>query len=137
MAGYSKTIIIGHLGRDPEVKEVITGGLRKNVCNFSVAVSERKDETTWYNVQTWEKLADISAQYLKKGSQVLIEGKMKSRDYEKDGVKRTIWDLIASNMTMLGSKGDDKAPVNSIPYAEAIEARADESRVTEQDDLPF
>lgn len=111
MASYQKTVIVGNLGRDVETRQV--GDV--TVASFSVAVSEKyktksgeqKEDTTWFNVTLWRGLADVAAKYLKKGDAVLIEGKIKTRDYEdKDGNKRQAWDLVGDNMVMLGSKSD-------------------------------
>lgn len=110
MASFAKTIIVGHLGRDPESRFLPNGD---PVCNFSVAVTEtwrdkstgdKKESTTWYRVNAFGKLAEICGQYLKQGSSVLIEGKMQCRPYEKDGAKRESWELKAETMQMLGGK---------------------------------
>jgi single-strand DNA-binding protein len=112
MASFAKTIIAGNLGRDPETRYLPAGDA---VCNFSVAVTEswkdrnsgeKKESTTWYRVNAFGKLAEICAQYLKKGSQVLIEGKMQCREWEKDGVKQYSWELRAESMQMFGGKPD-------------------------------
>lgn len=111
MASYAKTIIVGNLGRDPETRYLPSG---EAVCNFSVAVTEswkskdgeKKENTTWYRVNTFGKLAEICGQYLQKGSSVLIEGKMQCREWEKEGVKQYSWELRADSMQMLGSKQD-------------------------------
>lgn len=112
MASYSKTIIVGNLGRDPETRYLPNGD---PVCNFSVAVTEswkdrnsgeKKESTTWYRVNTFGKLAEICGKYLAKGSSVLVEGKMQSRKYEKDGVERESWELRADSMQMLATKPD-------------------------------
>ena len=132
MAGYNKIEIIGHLGKDPETKTTPSG---KQVCNFSVAVSERKDDPTqWFNVQAWEKLADVCGQYLKKGSQVLIVGRMVSRKYEKDGVTKEAWDIVAREMVMLGGKpeGQDAGP-RTYKAGDPVP----DKQVQDKDDLPF
>lgn len=110
MASFAQTIVIGNLGRDPEVKYLPSGDA---VCNFSVAVTEtwkdkssgeRKEDTTWYRVNMFGKLAEIAGQYLKKGSQVHVVGKMRERKWtDKDGTERASWELKADQMTMLGS----------------------------------
>ena len=111
MASFHKTIIVGNLGRDPETRYLPSG---EAVCNFSVAVTEswkskdgeKKENTTWYRVNTFGKLAEICGQYLQKGSSVLIEGKMQCREWEKEGVKQYSWELRADSMQMLGNKQD-------------------------------
>lgn len=108
MASFHQTIVIGHLGRDPETRFLPSGD---PVCNFSVAVTEnwkdksgeRREKTTWYRVSMFGRIAEVAGQYLKKGSQVQIVGRMEERKWEQDGVERTSWDLRADQMTMLGS----------------------------------
>ena len=106
----NKVILIGRLGRDPEVRYMPNG---EAVCNFSVATSESwKDQSgqrsEWHNVTMYRKLAEIAGQYLHKGSQVYLEGKIQSRKYQgKDGIERTAYDIIANEMKMLGSSNSD------------------------------
>ncbi|WP_154103518.1 single-stranded DNA-binding protein [Eikenella corrodens] len=108
----NKVILIGRLGRDPECRYLPNGDA---VCNFSIATSEswkdqsgqKKERTEWHNITMYRKLAEIAAQYLKKGSQVYIEGRIQSRKYTgKDGIERTAYDIIASEMKMLGGKAE-------------------------------
>lgn len=105
MSGVNKVIIIGRLGQDPEVK-TITGG--HNVANFSVATSEKykdKETTTWHRVIAWNKTADLCAQYLHKGSQVYIDGKLQNREWEDpQGNKRFATEIVASSVQFLDSK---------------------------------
>jgi single-strand DNA-binding protein len=117
---FQSVTILGHVGRDPELKTTTTG---KTVCKFSVATSysygENK-ETEWWDVTVWEKRAESCAKYLVKGSKVLVVGRIKTRTYEdKDGIKRWARDLIASEVKFLSSnegsaptrqdaQGDDK-----------------------------
>lgn len=111
MAAFHQTIIVGNLGRDPETRHMPSGDA---ICNFSVAVTEswkdknsgdKKEITTWYRVGAFGKLGEICSNYLRKGSQVMITGKMQSRKYsDKDGVERESWELKAEQMTMLGGK---------------------------------
>lgn len=113
MASFHQTIIAGNLGRDPEMRYLPSG---EAVCNFSVAVTEswkdknsgeKRENTTWYRVNAFGKLAEICGNYLKKGSGVLLTGKMQSRKWEKDGVERESWELKADQMQMLGGKPAD------------------------------
>lgn len=108
----NKVILIGRLGRDPEVRYMPNG---EAVCNFSVATSEawndrngqRQERTEWHNITMYRRLAEIAGQYLKKGSQVYLEGKIQSRKYHgKDGVERTAYDIIVNEMKMLGGGSD-------------------------------
>ncbi len=118
---FSQTIIIGNLGKDPEIRH-LDGG--RAVASFSVATSEKytkKDgekveNTEWYNVQLWSPLAEIAEKYLKKGSKVQIIGKHKTRTYEKDGQTRYITNLIGRDLLMLGTKEDSPG---SSPAASA------------------
>lgn len=112
MASFHQTIIIGNLGRDPETRFMASGDA---AANFSVAVTEswkdknsgeKREKTTWYRVSMFGKLAEIAGQYLKKGSQVQLVGKMEERKWtDKDGQERATWELRADQMTMLGSAG--------------------------------
>ena len=123
---------IGHLGKPPEVR--FTGG--NAVANFSVACSEKwkdksgqmQERTEWVRCVAWGKLAEVCGQYLDKGRQVYVSGRMQTREYEKDGVKRYSTEIVLDTMKMLGGKGDS-AP-RSMPSTPAGGAPAD-------DDLPF
>lgn len=108
--GLNKVMIIGHLGRDPEMRYTPSG---KSVTTFAVAVSrswnsgdgERRSETEWFNIVTWGNLAEICKQYLNKGQQVYIEGRLQTRKWEdKEGVKHSSVEVIASDMTILGDR---------------------------------
>ena len=131
----NKVVLIGRLGRDPEVRYMPNG---EAVCNFSVATSEkytdkngqRQEATEWHEVTMFRKLAEIAGQYLKKGSQVYIEGKIKSRKYtDKNGVERTAYDIIANEMKMLGGNAQTQTPA---PKPQPAQAQEDIS-----DDVPF
>jgi len=89
--------ISGRLGRDPETRETNSG---KSVCSFSVAVDRRgKDAgTDWFNITAWERLGERCQKFLAKGRHITVSGRMQSRYYEKDGVKRTVWDLVAHDV---------------------------------------
>ena len=109
----NKVFLIGRLGRDPEVRYMPNG---EAVCNFSVATSEtwndrngqRVERTEWHNITMYRKLAEIAGQYLRKGSQVYLEGRIQSRKYQdKNGVERTAYDIIVNEMKMLGGGGND------------------------------
>ncbi|MCF7520769.1 single-stranded DNA-binding protein [Neisseria sp. ZJ106] len=114
----NKVILIGRLGRDPEVRYMPNG---EAVCNFSVATSEtwndrngqRQERTEWHNITMYRRLAEIAGQYLKKGSQVYLEGRIQSRKYQgKDGIERTAYDIIAAEMKMLGGRNDSGSSTN-------------------------
>ena len=106
----NKVILVGRLGRDPEVRYLPNG---EAVANFGVATSEqwkdrngeRQERTEWHNITMYRRLAEIAGQYLKKGSQVYIEGRIQSRKYTgKDGVERTAYEIIANEMKMIGGR---------------------------------
>jgi single-strand DNA-binding protein len=126
----NKIMLIGNLGRDPEMNYTSSG---KAVTKFSLAVSRRmkdaesgenREETTWFTVIAWERLADTCFQYLHKGSKVYIEGRMTSRKYSnKDGIEVTAWEVVASTMEMLdtkssssGSVSDDEMTTDQVPF---------------------
>jgi len=111
----NKVILVGRLGRDPETR--FTGG-GQAVANFSVATDEtykdrngeRQKRTEWHKIVVWGKQAEIAQQYLKKGSLVYIEGRIQSREWQdKEGQKRTSFEIVASNFRMLGSRSEGAA----------------------------
>ena len=111
MASVNKVIIVGNLGKDPETRFMPDG---KAVCNFSVATTdkwtdkatnEKKEATEWHRVSSFGRLAEICGEYLKKGSQVYIEGKLRTRKWQdKEGQDRYTTEIIADAMQMLGSR---------------------------------
>ncbi|MGF6146933.1 Helix-destabilizing protein [Kingella potus] len=117
----NKVILIGRLGRDPEVRYMPNGD---PVCNFTMATSEtwndrqsgqRQERTEWHNITMYRRLAEISGQYLKKGSQIYIEGRIQSRKYQdRDGNERTAYEIIANEMKML----DSRQSGGGAPYQE-------------------
>jgi len=131
--GLNKVMVIGNLGKDPELKYTPKGTA---VCKFSLAANESyKDDndnwverTEWINITAWRKLAETCGQYLKKGSKIYAEGKLSTSSYEKDGVKKYFTEVVLSNMIMLDKKegGDEVAK----PADSAKEESSD-------DDLPF
>lgn len=128
---YHQTIAVGRVGKDPEVRYTTSG---QAVANLSLAVTEKykdKENTTWYRVQLWGKLAELAGEWVKKGSMLLIEGRMNSRKYEKDGVEKESWELIANTMKFLGGKKDGESH-SSEPAGEP----ANQS-IAEEDDIPF
>jgi single-strand DNA-binding protein len=111
----NKVILVGRLGRDPETRYT-SGG--QAVANFSVATDEtykdrngeRQKRTEWHKIVVWAKQAEIAQQYLKKGSLVFIEGRIQSREWQdKEGQKRTSFEIVATNFRMLGGRGDGAA----------------------------
>ena len=139
MASVNKVILIGNLGKDPEVRHFPNGDA---VANVSIACSEswkdkttgeKKESTEWVNLVFTRKLAEIVGQYLKKGSQIYVEGKLKTRKWQDktSGQDRYTTEVVCHEMTMLGSKGDNagrSAPVSNDPPA---------SSTTEEEGIPF
>jgi single-strand DNA-binding protein len=111
----NKVILVGRLGRDPETR--YTGG-GQAVANFSIATDEtykdrngeRQKRTEWHKIVVWGKQAEIAQQYLKKGSLLFLEGRIQSREWQdKEGQKRTSFEIVATNFRMLGGRGDGAA----------------------------
>lgn len=143
MAGINRVILIGNLGKDPDVI-TFENGVKK--ASFSLATSEsyknkegnRVDQTEWHNIVMWRGLADIAERFLKKGNQIYLEGKLKTRSYEMDGTKKYITEIFVDNMTMLGSRKDGSEggqPPNSQPTQKQQPAENDIQ--VPEDDLPF
>jgi len=133
MAGVNKVILLGNLGKDPEVRRLDDG---RGVANFSLATSEtykkksgeKVTNTEWHNIVLWSPLADIAESYLKKGSQVYIEGKISNRSYEdKDGVKKYISEVVGRDITLLGRAPENQSTDNSPA----------EKEDSVEEDLPF
>jgi len=139
MAGINKVILIGNLGRDPEIRQLETG---VKVANFSLATTEtykdkggnRVDQTEWHNIVLWRGLAEIAEKYLHKGSTIYLEGKIRTRSWEdKDKNKRYTTEIVGDNMTMIGSKKDVENTSNPPTNTDDIP----ENTAQEADDLPF
>ena len=142
MGSVNKVILIGNLGRDPEVRHTPSGAA---VANFSIATNEawnnregqREERTEWHRVVAFGKLAEICGQYLKRGKQVYIEGRLQTRQWEdREGNKRSTTEIVAANMTMLGRPGEASAEAYAPPIAEDPFPGASSSG-TEDDDIPF
>ena len=135
--GLNKVMIIGHLGKDPEMRYTPSG---RPVTTFTVAVSrswnsadgERHAETEWFNVVAWGNLAEICKQYLTKGQQVYVEGHLQTRRWDdKEGQKHTSVEIVANEMMMLGDRRDAN-------HATGEESLAAEGEVAAPDDeFPF
>lgn len=110
MASFNKITIVGYLGRDPELRTTATG---KNVCDFSVATTEKvgdREHTTWFKCVAWEKTAEIVANFLKKGSMVYVEGPLKLAEYEaKDGTTKQALEVRVREVQFLDRKGESSA----------------------------
>ena len=107
MAGLNKVLLIGHLGNDPEMRFTPNG---KAVTNFSLAVTDGKSDTVWFRVVSWEGLAERVNEYLTKGREVFVEGRLCLREWEgQDGKKHTSLDVVASKVVFLRPKPQEKA----------------------------
>jgi single-strand DNA-binding protein len=132
----NKVQLIGNLGKDPELKYTSAGVA---VATFSIATSDSwkdqegntQERTEWHNIVAWRKLAEICGEWLKKGKRVYIEGRLQTRNYEKDGVKRYVTEIVADQLIMLDGGG--QRPTNG---GEA-EAPASDAAPAKEDDLPF
>jgi len=136
--GLNKVQIIGHLGKEPEMRYTPSG---KPVTTFSVAVSrswnsadgERHSETEWFNVVAWGNLAEICKQYLNKGQQVYIEGRLQTRRWDdKEGTKHTSVEIVANEMMMLGERRDHN---NTHSSSETVLLEG--TSETDEDEFPF
>lgn len=152
MSGVNKVILVGRLGKEPEVRHLENGA---SVANFSIATSEtykdktsgeRREQTEWHNIVLWRGLADVAEKYLKKGDMVYIEGKLRTRSWEKDGITRYTTEVVGDNMTMLGGNTSAQPNNDSSPHSEparpqtaevksGFNAPAQQEEAT--DDLPF
>lgn len=140
MSSLNKVMLIGRLGKDPEVKFTSSGTA---VCNFSLATSEtfkdksgeKQEKTEWHNVQLWQKLAEIAGEYLTKGSLVYIEGRLQTRKWQdKDGNDRYTTEIVGERMQMLGSKSDSG---RSDCAASGSQSTASKNSSMPDDDIPF
>tara|TARA_R100000152_G_C6780867_1_gene214217 strand:- start:4422 stop:4988 length:567 start_codon:yes stop_codon:yes gene_type:complete len=115
MSSVNKIFILGRLGADPELRSTQGG---QSVCNLRVATSEnwkdkdgnRQERTEWHSVTVWGRQGEMCGEYLAKGRQVYVEGRLQSREYEKDGQTRKVWDIVASNVVFIGGRNDGAAP---------------------------
>jgi single-strand DNA-binding protein len=145
MAGINKVILVGNLGKDPEIRS-IEGG--RKVANFTLATTEtyknkngeKVDQTEWHNVVFWGPVAEVIERFLKKGSQIYVEGKIRTRSYDdKDGVKRYITEILGEQMTMLGkaSGGSSEGGASMGAPAMASAPVTSSNTMSADDDLPF
>ena len=133
MASVNKVILVGNLGKDPEVRTLDNGA---KVASFSLATSEtykdkqgnKVDQTEWHNIVAWRGLAEVVEKYMRKGMTVYLEGKIRTRSYEKDGNKRYTTEIIADTIQMLGKKSDS---------SEAITPEIINDNEPQGEDLPF
>jgi len=138
--GINKVILVGNVGKDPEIKHLDKG---VSVARFSLATSETyKDKdnkkvtnTEWHNIVLWRGLAEVAEKYVKKGSPLYIEGKIRSRSWDdKDRKKHYATEIVADTMQLLGSK---QSSDDNVPVTEDIQNEGNHSIQSEEDDLPF
>ncbi|MDR3652818.1 MAG: single-stranded DNA-binding protein [Paludibacter sp.] len=137
----NKVILVGNVGKDPEVRY-----LDKNVAvaNFTLATTERgytmqngtqvPERTEWHNIVAWRGLAELAEKYIKKGSQIYIEGKIQTRSWEKEGIKRYTTEIYADSIQLLGKKPENNEAVSAVavPPTDSLQAPPHA-----EDDLPF
>ncbi len=143
MAGINKAIIVGRLGRDPEVRYTTDG---RAISNFSIATSdewkdkdtgEKKERTEWHRIVAFGKLGEICGEYLSKGRQIYIEGRIQTREWEdKEGNKRYTTEIVASQMLMLGTK-DSGGSTNALAESKSSDHQETPDSTPQDDDIPF
>lgn len=153
--GVNKVILIGNLGRDPELKQLPSGS---SVVNLPLATSdswkdkntgEQRERTEWHNIVFFNRLADVAGKYLKKGSRIYVEGALRTRKWQKDGVDRYTTEIVANDMQMLDSRGgngdgggsgnygNDYAAAPSGNNNSAPASAPDNNGSFEDEDIPF
>lgn len=147
MSGVNKVILVGNLGADPEVRHLENG---VTVANFNLATTEyfrdkvtgeRREQTEWHRVVVWRGLADVVEKYVRKGSKLYVEGKLRTRKWEKDGIERYTTEIMADTLNMLDRPTGDAPPAGARPATSQPQADpANPEPVMEagpDDDLPF
>ncbi|NDV47591.1 single-stranded DNA-binding protein [Paludibacter sp. 221] len=145
----NKVILVGNVGRDPEVRYLDNN---VSVANFTVATTERgytmqngtqvPERTEWHNIVAWRGLADLAEKYIRKGTQLYVEGKIQTRSWEKDGIKRYTTEIYADTIQLLGRRGDRQEEPPTAAPASSPSTAAPSSTPTSaapqvDDDLPF
>jgi single-strand DNA-binding protein len=140
--GVNKVILIGNLGKDPEVQN-FENGVKK--ATFTLATTEaykgkdgeKTTHTEWHNIVMWRGLADITERFLKKGNTIYVEGRIRKREYEdKEGQKKFMYEILGDSMQMLGN-GPKREDGNNVPQAGELPKVEGSSEATPEDDLPF
>jgi len=141
---FNKIILVGNLGRDPELRYTAQG---TPVCSFSMATNERRkdkngemqDQTTWFRITLWNRLAETASQYLQKGKQVYIEGRLRVEEYiDRDGKPRHSLEVFATDMHFIGSRGDEGGAMHErAASAGASSGPPDAGGDLSDDDIPF
>ena len=148
MAGVNKVILVGNLGQDPEIRYMSDGTA---VANFSIATTEswkdkqtgeKREKAEWHRIVAWRRLGEICGEYLSKGSQVYVEGKLQTRSWEKDGITRYTTEIVASTVQFLGGRGEGGGrprPANNRGGYQAEDQGYPEPPMpnAQEDDIPF
>jgi single-strand DNA-binding protein len=150
MAGVNKVILLGNIGKDPEIRAIESG---RRVATFPLATSEtykdkngdRQEVTEWHNVVFWGPVVDIVEKYVKKGSQIYVEGKLRTRSYEsKEGVKKYTTEILGDTITLLSGGNRSNEGSSQVANTTSNNSSASESSTTysknamdDSDDLPF
>jgi single-strand DNA-binding protein len=143
MAGINKVILVGRLGNDPEVRYTQDGSA---VASFSIATSDewkdketgdKKERTEWHRIVAWRKLGEICGEYLSKGRQVYVEGKLQTRSWEKDGVTRYTTEIVASDVQFLGGRESGNASPQNQSGARETDVNLPSGSGPQDDDIPF
>jgi len=144
MSGVNKVILVGRLGKDPEVRHLENGA---TVANFSMATSEtykdrqtgeRREQTEWHNVVLWRGLAEVAEKYVNNGDMIYVEGKLRTRSWEKDGVTRYTTEVVGDNMTMLGGGGGNSGGGMQGEQNQSMSQSSESAPMDDAtDDLPF
>lgn len=141
----NKVILIGNVGKDPDIRYFDNGSA---VANFTLATTERgytaangtqiPDRTEWHNIVCWRGLAKVAEQFVKKGSQVYIEGKIRSRTYDdQNGVKRYVYEIFADNLELLGRRGDNSSAGDTqTPYQQPATPSSQQSQQSQTSSTP-
>jgi single-strand DNA-binding protein len=144
MGSFNKIIVVGYLGRDPELRYTPDG---TPVCNFTIATTERKkdrsgefqDVTTWFRVNLWRRQAEVASQYLSKGKQVYVEGRLSQSEYQdRDGNTRTSLEINGTDIQFISPRGDESAAPREERSTSPRPASSPEpSAPVTDDDIPF
>ncbi|NVN89154.1 MAG: single-stranded DNA-binding protein [Desulfuromonadales bacterium] len=142
MASLNKVMLIGNLGKDPEVRYTASG---QAVASFNLATSEKfknksgewEERTEWHRITLWARLAEIAGEYLSKGKTVYIEGRLQTREYEKDGIKRYTTEIVGEKMQMLSPKGERRGGDSNFGAPTGNGGGSSEPPPFQDDDIPF
>jgi len=143
MASLNKVMLIGNLGRDPEIRYLDKG---QAVANFSIATTrvwtgkdgKKQEKTEWHRIVAFGKLAETCGEYLSKGKQVFVEGSLQTREWQdKNGQKHSTTEIIAQNMLMLGKKGDTPPAAETSAEGEVTYEPVDQNAKGSDEDIPF